>query len=95
MLIAANSYTGKIYSLRMILSSVGAPLGLVLAIPAFEYMNVPLTIRLCAIFFLVTGLAGLVRFGIRKPHVYTGLADSISCFCDTTTVLLHAHRAAV
>jgi MFS transporter, DHA3 family, macrolide efflux protein len=60
-----SSHVGKIYSLRMVLASVGGSLGFLLAIPLFAHLSVPLTIVLCALLFIGTGLAGLVRFGIR------------------------------
>src|SRR5260370_37736734 len=59
------THVGKIYSLRMVLSSIGGSLGFVFAIPLFAHLSVPLTILLCAVLFIGTGLAGLVRFGIR------------------------------
>jgi hypothetical protein len=49
----------------MVLASVGGSLGFLLAIPLFAHLSVPLTIVLCAVLFIVTGLTGLVRFGIR------------------------------
>jgi MFS transporter, DHA3 family, macrolide efflux protein len=56
------AHTGKLYSLRMVFSSVGASLGFVLAIPAFRSLSIPLTIELCAALFLVTGVVGCIRF---------------------------------
>ena len=60
------THVGKVYSLRMVLASVGGSLGFVLAIPLFAHLSVPLTITLCAALFIATGLTGLLRFGIRS-----------------------------
>jgi len=65
------THVGKIYSLRMVISSVGGSLGFLLAIPAFTHLSVPLTIALCATLFIVTGLAGLLRFGIGMSSTPT------------------------
>jgi len=59
------THVGKVYSLRMVLASVGGSLGFLFAIPLFAHLSVPLTIVLCAALFIITGLAGLVRFGVR------------------------------
>jgi MFS family permease len=67
-------HVGKIYSVRMVLSSLGASLGFAVAIPAFAHLSVQVTIVLSAVIFLVTGLVGLLRFGIhpyREPHETT------------------------
>jgi Arabinose efflux permease len=58
-------HVGKIYSVRMVLSSVGASLGFAVAIPAFAHLSVQVTILLSAALFIGTGLAGLIRFGLR------------------------------
>jgi DHA3 family macrolide efflux protein-like MFS transporter len=58
---------GKVSSLNMLLSSVGASLGLSLAIPLFSHFDVWFAISLCAIVMLLTGLVGMVYIGWRKP----------------------------
>jgi hypothetical protein len=58
-------HVGKIYSVRMVLSSVGASLGFAIAIPAFAHLSVQSTIMLGAALFIGTGIVGLLRFGIR------------------------------
>jgi MFS family permease len=59
------THTGKIYSFRLVVASIGASLGFFLAVPAIAHLGVSLTILLAAVIFLTTGLAGLVRFGIQ------------------------------
>ena len=58
---------GKVYSLRAILESSGLSLGLLLAVPLFAYLSVPLVIALCAFVMLAIGAAGLLRFGFSEP----------------------------
>jgi MFS family permease len=60
---------GKAYSLRMILENIGAALGLLVAVPLFSIMSVPLTIALSALLLLLVSAAGLLRFGLREPEV--------------------------
>jgi hypothetical protein len=59
------THTGKIYSFRLVVASIGGSLGFFLAVPAIAHLGVSLTIILAAVIFLATGLAGLVRFGIQ------------------------------
>ncbi|MFL5690750.1 MAG: MFS transporter [Ktedonobacteraceae bacterium] len=58
---------GKVYSLSMIMESGGASLGLLLAVPLFAYLRVPIAIALCALVMLLIGVVGLVRFGVSEP----------------------------
>jgi hypothetical protein len=58
---------GKVYSLSMIIESGGASLGLLLAVPLFAYLSVPIAIALCALVMLLIGVLGLVRFGVSEP----------------------------
>jgi len=60
---------GKVYSLRTILESLGLSLGLLLAVPLFAYLSVPLVIALCALVMIATGAAGLLRFGFIEPVI--------------------------
>lgn len=57
---------GKVYSLLMIVESGGMSLGLLLAVPLFNLLNIPFAIALCALVMLACGVTGLVRFGIQK-----------------------------
>lgn len=58
---------GKGYSLLMILASSGASLGLLVAVPFFSLVSVPLGIALFAFLLLGVSALGLLRFGIREP----------------------------
>jgi len=60
-----SPHVGKVYSLRMVLASVGSSLGFLFPIPLFAHLSVSLTIVLCAALFIITDLAELVRFGVR------------------------------
>lgn len=60
---------GKAYSLRMIMENVGGSLGLLVAVPFFHFVDVPLGIALSAMLLLFTGVAGLLRFGLREPEL--------------------------
>ncbi|MDQ6660473.1 MAG: MFS transporter [Chloroflexota bacterium] len=60
---------GKVYSLRMLMASIGASLGLLLAVPLFQFVSVPVGITLCACLMVVSGSAGLLRFGFSEPVV--------------------------
>lgn len=53
---------GKVYSARMVLSSVGASLGLILAGPLFAWLPVREGIVICAGIVLIVGVVGLIRF---------------------------------
>lgn len=59
---------GKAYSLLMIVENAGGSLGLLIAVPFFVLVNVSLGIALSAGLLLLTGIAGLLRFGLREPE---------------------------
>ncbi len=59
---------GKVYSLRMVMASVGGSLGLLLAVPLFARLSIPISIAICAFLMIATGIAGLVRFGFTEPE---------------------------
>jgi DHA3 family macrolide efflux protein-like MFS transporter len=59
---------GKAYSLSMVLESSGAALGLLLAVPLFNLVSVPLGIALSALLLLIVSVFGLWRFGRREPE---------------------------
>lgn len=63
-----SDQVGKAYSLLMVLENAGASLGLLLAVPFFQFVSVPLGISLSAILLLLVGVAGLVYFGLREPE---------------------------
>ncbi|HYL43230.1 MAG TPA: hypothetical protein VEU97_07585 [Ktedonobacteraceae bacterium] len=52
----------------MIKESGGASLGLLLAVPLFAYLSVPIAIALCALVMLLIGIVGLVRFGVSEQE---------------------------
>ncbi len=58
---------GKVYSLRMTVSSAGAVLGLLLAGPLYAALPIPVAIAACAFLIMTTGIIGLVRFGTTEP----------------------------
>jgi hypothetical protein len=58
---------GKVYSLRATLDSGGLALGLLLAPALYAALPVPLVMALCAVAAIATGVAGLLRFGLREP----------------------------
>jgi Arabinose efflux permease len=62
-----SSQLGKVYSLRMILGSVGASLGYLIAIPLFDTLGVVTTIVIGASTLVLAGLAGLIRFRFTDP----------------------------
>ncbi|GCE10228.1 MFS transporter [Tengunoibacter tsumagoiensis] len=63
------SELGKVYSLRMVLSSVGGALGLSLAVPFFAHLSIGVGIGLCALTMIACGIAGVVRFGVSEPEI--------------------------
>jgi MFS family permease len=65
---------GKVYSLLMFMGNAGMSVGLLLAVPLFAYMSVPVAIALCALVIAVSGTLGLVRFGLREPVVMPPLS---------------------
>jgi MFS transporter, DHA3 family, macrolide efflux protein len=60
---------GKVYSLRTILENLGLLLGLLLAVPLFAYLSIPLVIALCALVMIAIGAASLLRFGFSEPVI--------------------------
>jgi MFS transporter, DHA3 family, macrolide efflux protein len=64
-----SNQIGKVYSLLMILGSAGASLGLLLAVPIFTLLSVPIGIALCASIMLAIGVVGLARFGFSDPTI--------------------------
>lgn len=59
---------GKGYSLRMILENVGASLGLLVAVPLFRLVSVPIGIAFCALSLLGVSVLVLLRFGERHSE---------------------------
>lgn len=60
---------GKVYSLRVTVSSAGMALGLLLAGPLYAALPVSAAIGLCAVLIMATGAAGFLRFGATEPTV--------------------------
>ncbi len=58
---------GKIYRLLMLIENAGISLGLLLAVPLFDFLSVPIAIALCALMIVVSGTIGLIRFGVQEP----------------------------
>ncbi|HZU69040.1 MAG TPA: MFS transporter [Ktedonobacteraceae bacterium] len=64
-----SNQIGKVYSLLMMLESAGVSLGLLLAVPLFTIVEVPIGIALCASIMAAVGIAGLARFGFAETSV--------------------------
>lgn len=62
-----SNQIGKVYSFLMILESGGISIGLLLAVPLFTLVKVPIGIALCAFIMVMVGAAGLTRFGFTDP----------------------------
>jgi MFS family permease len=62
---------GKVFSLRMILGSVGASVGYLIAIPLFDSLGVITTIVVSAGVLILVGIAGIVCFGFSDPATVT------------------------
>ena len=60
---------GKVYSLRLTVSSAGMALGLVLAGPLYALLPIPAAIAVCALLITATGAVGFLRFGLTEPAV--------------------------
>jgi MFS family permease len=58
--------SGRVFSLRFMLEHAGVAIGLVLAAPLFAVTPVRVGIAACAALLIVGGIAGLVRFGVRR-----------------------------
>ncbi|HTU00219.1 MAG TPA: MFS transporter, partial [Candidatus Sulfotelmatobacter sp.] len=62
-------HVGKIYSLRMVLSGIGASLGLVLAAPVFRIWSPRTGIALLALMEIAVGAVGTLRWGGSHERV--------------------------
>ena len=65
---------GKVYSLRLVISSFGYSLGLLLAAPLFRWFPIQPTIQVYAVLLTLVGLAGWIRFrqlpaGLPSPEL--------------------------
>lgn len=58
---------GKVSSLRLMMEDAGSFLGLLLAVPLFAVLSVPLGIGLCALIMMVAGTIGLFCLGFAQP----------------------------
>jgi predicted MFS family arabinose efflux permease len=58
---------GKVYSLRMTIANAGISLGAVVAAPLYAAVPVSAGIALCAALIAMTGVVGLVRYGVTEP----------------------------
>jgi len=63
-----NEHLGRVFSLRFLISNLGASLGLLLAPALFTWFSAPAGIALCALILIVAGLAGLLKFGFAFPQ---------------------------
>jgi MFS transporter, DHA3 family, macrolide efflux protein len=61
----ARHQTGRIFSLRMMVEQAGVALGLLGSTFLFAHVDVRVAIAGCAVAIGLSGVAGLVRFGIR------------------------------
>jgi hypothetical protein len=68
---------GKVYSLRLTVSSAGTALGLVLAGPLYALLPIPVAIAACALLITATGAVGFLRFGLTEPAVSYAPAPSV------------------
>jgi MFS transporter, DHA3 family, macrolide efflux protein len=57
---------GKVYSLLMMIESAGTSLGLLLAVPLFGLLSIPVDIAFCALVMGASGAIGLIRFGVQE-----------------------------
>lgn len=73
--IPANAL-GKVYSLGQISETMGSTLGLLLAVPLFQFVSVPLSIACGALIFVIVGVAGLIRFRTPVPIVRTVVEET-------------------
>lgn len=60
---------GKVFSLYMLLASVGTSVGLLLAGPLFVVVSVPVGIAITAVGMVACGMVGVLRFGLVEPQV--------------------------
>jgi MFS transporter, DHA3 family, macrolide efflux protein len=68
---------GKVYSLRLTVSSAGMALGLVLAGPLYALLPIPAAIAACALIITTTGAVGFLRFGLTEPAISYAPAPSV------------------
>ncbi len=50
----------------MIIESAGTSLGLLLAVPLFGLLSIPVAIAFCALVMGASGAIGLIRFGVQE-----------------------------
>ena len=66
-----EEHLGKVYSLSMFSSGLGATFGLILAPLFFQYVSASLGIAFCAVVMAICGIVGLLRFAspgsVRNP----------------------------
>ena len=65
-----SEQVGKVYSVNMIIESAGLSIGLLLAVPLYAYLNVPIVIGLCAVVMMGAGVVGLLKFGFEEPVMF-------------------------
>ena len=58
---------GKVYALRMTISSIGIFVGLMLAGPLYANVAIRTGIGICAVVMAGSGIAGFIRFGLGTP----------------------------
>jgi MFS transporter, DHA3 family, macrolide efflux protein len=58
---------GKVFGLLMLIENAGISLGLLLAVPLFNLLSIPLGIAVCALIMVAAGVIGLLRFGVQEP----------------------------
>lgn len=58
---------GKVYALRVTISSIGVFAGLLLAGPLYALLSPRNGIAVCAVVMLFAGMLGFLRFGLGKP----------------------------
>jgi hypothetical protein len=51
----------------MLIENAGISLGLLLAVPLFNLLSIPLGIAVCALIMVAAGVIGLLRFGVQEP----------------------------
>lgn len=60
---------GKISSVRFLMEDAGNFFGLLIGVPLFAILSIPLGIGLCALIIFATGLFGLLCFGLRESFL--------------------------
>ena len=69
-----STQIGKVYSLRMVTAEIGYALGLGLALPVYNLVDVPVGIALSGLLLIVGGGVALLRMGFRS---HTALAGEV------------------